>query len=80
MLFVKTFKGYEDRTSEIDGEVNAWVLAQGNAVEIVDVKVVLAHESGSSSGMGDLIYVVLYRAELPASDSPASGLPQGFER
>lgn len=80
MLFIRTFKGYEDRVGELDDAVNAWAQAQGNAVEIVDVKVALAHEPGASSGMGDLIYVVLYRAELPVLENPETGLPQGFER
>jgi hypothetical protein len=63
MIFIKTFKGYEDRTQQLDDEVNAWV-AQ-NRVEAVDIKAVLSHEPGSRSGSGDLLYAVLYRAEKP---------------
>ncbi len=83
MLFIKSFKGYEDRISEIDSEVNAWVLAQGATIQVMDVKIALAHEPGSSSGMGDLIYVVVYRADLPAPEMPPAGAvggrPEGFE-
>jgi hypothetical protein len=78
-MFVKTFKGYEDRTSEIDGEVNSWVQAQGANIQVVDIKVALAHEPGASSGMGDLIFAVIYRAAQPVTDGPGSQLPAGFE-
>lgn len=63
MIFVKTFKGYEDKTMELDNAVNAWI--HGAKAEIVDVKTVLAHEVGGRAGSGDLIYTVLYKAEAP---------------
>ena len=63
MIFVKTFKGYEDRTAVLDEEVNAW-LASSQA-DVVTVKTALAHEPNSRSKMGDLIYTILYRADAP---------------
>ncbi len=63
MIFVKSFKGYEDKLHEIDAALNAWVKA--NQVEAVDIKTVLSHETGSRAGTGDLIYTLLYRAENP---------------
>lgn len=79
MLFVKTFKGYEDRTADLDEEVNNWVVAHRNDVEVVDIKVALAHEQNSSAGTGDLIYVVVYRSGAPVFEGPGSQLPPGFE-
>ncbi len=63
MLFVKTFKGYEDRPAQIDEELNAWVLS--NKVEVVDVKTVLSHENNARAGSGDLIYTVVYKSDKP---------------
>lgn len=63
MIFVKTFKGYEDKTGELDSSVNAWI--QESGIEIVDIKTVLSHEVGSRSGSGDLLYTILYRADAP---------------
>jgi hypothetical protein len=63
MIFVKTFKGYEDRTQEIDQAVNDWIQA-ANA-DVVDVKTVLSHEPESRARSGDLLYIVLYRASAP---------------
>ena len=61
MVFVKTFKGYEDKTAQLDTEVNAWI-AQ-HKVEVVDIKSTLGHEPGGRARTGDLIYTVLYRSE-----------------
>jgi hypothetical protein len=63
MIFVKTFKGYEDRTQEIDKAVNDWI--QASNVDVVDVKAVLSHEHESRARSGDLVYVVLYKAAAP---------------
>lgn len=63
MLFVKTFKGYEDKTLQLDQQVNDWV--RQHAVEVVDIKPSLSHETGSLSGSGDLLYTVIYRAGAP---------------
>ena len=63
MTFVKTFKGYEDRTVELDGEVNQWLAA--TKADVVDVKVVMSHEVNSRARSGDLLMVVLYRASQP---------------
>lgn len=63
MIFVKTFKGYEDKTMELDAAVNAWL--QQSRAEVVDVKTVLAHEVGGRAGSGDLLYTVLYKADAP---------------
>ena len=63
MLFVKTFKGYEDRIQEIDNAVNDWI-SSSNA-DVVDVKAVMSHEAESRARSGDVLYVVLYRAAAP---------------
>ncbi|MFO7974744.1 MAG: hypothetical protein R6V12_08925 [Candidatus Hydrogenedentota bacterium] len=63
MIFVKTFKGYEDKTLALDAEVNEWIGKSG--IEIVDIKTALSHEEGSRAGSGDLLYTVLYRADAP---------------
>ena len=66
MIFVKTFKGYEDKPLVIDERVNSWVKA--NNVEVVDVRTTLSHEQGAKHGSGDLIYTVLYKADEPIQD------------
>lgn len=71
MIFVRSFKGYEDKVYELDSMVNEWVAT--NKVDVVSVKTVLSHDptkpqrqgSALSAGSGDLIYTVLYRAESP---------------
>ena len=63
MIYVKTFKGYEDKTMELDNAVNAWL--SDVKVEVVDIKTVLAHEPGGRAGSGDLLYTVLYKADAP---------------
>lgn len=63
MIFVKTFKGYEDRTQEMDQAVNDWI--NGTNADVVDIKAVLSHEHESRARSGDLVYVVLYRAAAP---------------
>lgn len=65
MIFVKTFKGYEDKPLVLDEFVNTWI--QDNSVDVVDVKTALSHESGAKHGSGDLIYTVLYRADEPVN-------------
>lgn len=63
MVFVRTFKGYEDRTAELDRAVNDWIVEAN--VEVVDIKCAMSHEPGSRANSGDLIYAVLYRANQP---------------
>lgn len=63
MIFVRTFKGYEDKTSELDQAVNDWIAA--GKVDVVDVKAVMSHESQSRAKSGDLIYTVLYSGDAP---------------
>ena len=63
MIFIKTFKGYEDKVQIIDKAVNDWILASN--ADVIDVKAVLSHEQESRARSGDLVYVVLYRAESP---------------
>ncbi len=65
MIFVKTFKGYEDRTAEMDDTVNKWILAQ--RVEVIGINSMLSHEAESRARSGDLIYTVLYKADKPAA-------------
>lgn len=63
MLFVHTFKGYEDKTADLDKLVNGWI--QEAKVDVVGVETALSHEPGGRAGSGDLIYTVLYRADAP---------------
>lgn len=63
MIFLKAFKGYEDKVAQLDQVTNEWIAR--NKVDVVDIKAVLSHEPGGRAGSGDLIYVVLYRAEAP---------------
>ncbi|MBI5091260.1 MAG: hypothetical protein HZB26_02320 [Candidatus Hydrogenedentes bacterium] len=63
MVFVKTFKGYEDKVAQIDQATNDWIKA--NNVDVVGVKIALAHNQSQGMTGGDLIYTVLYRAEAP---------------
>jgi len=63
MIFVKTFKGYEDKTADLDNDVNRWIAE--NEVQVAGLKTALSHEKEARSGMGDLIYTVLYQADQP---------------
>lgn len=63
MIFVKTFKGYEDRPAEIDNAVNAWILK--NKVDVAGLQTVLSHEQGGRAGSGDLLFTVMYKADQP---------------
>lgn len=63
MIFVKTFKGYEDKILDLDTVVNQWIL--GTGADVVDIKTVLAHEIDGRAGSGDLIYTLLYKADAP---------------
>jgi hypothetical protein len=73
MIFVKTFKGYEDKIGSLDSAVNAWI--QENEVDVVDIKSVLSHEQEGRARSGDLIYTVMYRADAPvANDHNGPGL------
>lgn len=63
MEFIRTFKGYEDKTADLDRTVNEWI--QTSKVDVVDVKTVLSHEPGGRAGSGDLLYTLIYRAGSP---------------
>lgn len=63
MIFVRTFKGYEDKTIDLDKMVNDWIALHN--VHVVDVKASLGHEPGGRGTSGDLLYTVLYEASSP---------------
>jgi len=63
MIFVKTFKGYEDKTPQLDEAVNEWISA--HRVDVRGVEIALSHEIDGRSGSGDLIYTILYKADTP---------------
>lgn len=66
MVYIKTFKGYEDKTSELDSAVNSWMVKNAHRIKSIrDVKAVLSHETAGRAGSGDLLYVVLYEASEP---------------
>jgi hypothetical protein len=66
MIFVRTFKGYEDKTLDLDQMVNQWIMQ--HAVRVVAIKPSLSHEPGARSGSGDLLYTVLYDAAKPIEE------------
>ena len=63
MVFVKTFKGYEDKTDQLDESVNAWVRV--NDVSVTSVRTALSRDAAARTGCADLIYTVLYTAGAP---------------
>ena len=63
MIFVKTFKGYEDRTADLDKEVNTWI--SSHAVRVKAINSVLSHEPEGRAKTGDLIYTVVYESGEP---------------
>lgn len=63
MVYVKTFKGYEDKIRDLDAQVNTWIT--NGQVKVVDIKTVLSHEHQARSASGDLVYTVLYDAPAP---------------
>ncbi len=66
MVYVKTFKGYEDKIAELDKSVNEWLTASAHKIKAVrDIKATLSHEHAGRSGMGDLIYTIVYEASEP---------------
>jgi hypothetical protein len=67
MIFVRTFKGYEDKPLDLDNMVNEWIALHG--VNVVDIRPSLSHEPGARSGTGDLLYTVLYEAPQPIQDA-----------
>jgi len=66
MIFVKTFKGYEDRTAQLDQMLNEWVLKTG--ANVMSIQTVLSHEYQGRAGSGDLLYTVIYKADQPLGD------------
>ncbi len=69
-MYVKTFKGYEDKTADLDQAVNDWVQAHRDVVEVKDIKAVLSHEYESRARTGDLLYTVVYNTKsgVPVAD------------
>lgn len=63
MIYVKTFKGYEDRTAELDATVNGWIAE--HHVRVRTINSVLSHEPEGRAKTGDLIYTVIYDADRP---------------
>jgi hypothetical protein len=65
MIFVKTFKGYEDKVQDLDRVVNEWIA--GNQVQVRSIQTALSHEVEGRHSSGDLIYTVVYDAAAPIS-------------
>ena len=63
MIFVTTFKGYEDKTAELDAATNKWI--QDNQVDVRAIQVALSHEVESRARSGDLLFMVVYKADAP---------------
>jgi hypothetical protein len=66
MVFVKTFKGYEDKTLQLDELVNGWIL-KTNA-NVMSIQTVLSHEYEGRAKSGDLLYTVIYKADQPFAE------------
>lgn len=63
MIFIKTFKGYEDRVGDLDNEVNSWISA--HSVRVRSINSVLSHEPEGRAKTGDLLYTVVYESGEP---------------
>jgi hypothetical protein len=63
MIFVKTFKGYEDKVAQLDADVNQWIVE--TQAQVVAVQTAMSHEHASRAKSGDLIYTVVYKADAP---------------
>ena len=63
MIFVKVFKGLEDKVSQIEVATNEWI--KNNRPNVRDVKIAMAHEPGGRAASGDILFVVTYEAEEP---------------
>jgi hypothetical protein len=63
MIFIKTFKGYEDKTKELDEIVNQWIMT--HSVRVRSINSVLSHEAEGRAKTGDLIYTVVYESGNP---------------
>ena len=63
MIFVKTFKGYEDKTRDLDNAVNTWIVE--HKAQVMSVQSALSHEHEGRAKSGDLIYTVVYKADAP---------------
>jgi len=63
MIFVKTFKGYEDRTADLDADVNRWITE--HSIRVKAINSVMSHEPGGRAKTGDLIYTVVYESGEP---------------
>lgn len=66
MIFVKTFKGYEDKTAQLDQMVNEWLMKTG--ANVMSIQTALSHEIQGRAGSGDLLYTVIYKADQPLPD------------
>lgn len=66
MIFVKTFKGYEDKTDDLDAKTNAWITQ--HKVQVVSIQSVLSHEYQGRAKSGDLLYTVVYKADEAVAD------------
>jgi hypothetical protein len=63
MIFVKTFKGYEDKVAQLDTNVNDWI--KTNQADVIDLKTAMSHEVEGRATSGDVLYTVLYKADAP---------------
>lgn len=59
MVWLKSFKGYEDELDDLDRRVNDWI--RDAHAEVVDVEVTMGFQPGQKSG--DVIYTVLFKRD-----------------
>ena len=63
MIFIKTFKGYEDKVIDLDLSLNNWIAE--HKIDVKSIQTALSHEQNSRTRSGDLIYTVMYKADSP---------------
>jgi hypothetical protein len=63
MVFVKLFKGLDDKVSQLESAANEWI--KTNNVTVRGISLSLAHAMESRTGSGDIVLVVSYEAEKP---------------
>ena len=66
MIFVKTIKGYEDKTGDLDKMTNDWIVQ--HKVQVVSIQTALSHEYEGRANSGDLLYTIVYKADQPVAE------------
>ena len=63
MVYVKTFKGYEDKIAELDKSVNDWLTASAHKIKaVLNRKATLSHDFVFNAAATAEIYTIVYEA------------------